>query len=228
MEEEIINAAVSFLFPPETIVPKNCITAGCNLAQSRLRIREELKRIGYAPKEGEEGSIKDYSSEERINLIVKAALSVAGGTRTFIQNNLPGVADFYPALELESFYAREASESWPGRWQAAAELSGDDAATRVLQKTGRMVGLKSSDIWQALGDGAGGYDDALGNPFAPFAFNSGFRTASVAHVKAVELGLIKRGEVAKPARFLVANECAERFAAKLRQYLTKLENEEDQ
>ena len=36
-----------------------------------------------------------------------------------------------------------------------------------------MVARKDSPVWDKIGDGAGGYRDTLGNPYPPFAFNSG-------------------------------------------------------
>ena len=52
-----------------------------------------------------------------------------------------------------------------------------------------MVALKSSPIWQALGDGAGGYRDTLGNPYPPFAYNSGLDWSDVDAEECAELGL---------------------------------------
>ena len=88
-----------------------------------------------------------------------------------------------------------------GRWVAACEESEDEDAAAVFEKTGRMVALKSSGVWQALGDGAGGYDDTLGSPFAPFAFNSGFRQTPIDRKETEELGLLEEGEEAEPAQF---------------------------
>ena len=36
-----------------------------------------------------------------------------------------------------------------------------------------FLALKSSPIWQALGDGVGGFRDTLGNPYPPFCYSSG-------------------------------------------------------
>ncbi len=57
-----------------------------------------------------------------------------------------------------------------------------------------MIALKSSGVWQALGDGAGGYTDTLGNPFAPFAFNSGYGTDGIPYNECVKLGLLDAGD----------------------------------
>ena len=68
-----------------------------------------------------------------------------------------------------------------------------------------MVALKSSGIWEALGDGAGGYDDTLGNPYPPFAFNSGMWTQDVSRADCESLGLLGSTEKAKAPEFDFAN-----------------------
>ena len=59
-----------------------------------------------------------------------------------------------------------------------------------------MVALKTSPIWAALGNGAGGYRDTLGNPFPPFAYGSGLAWADVSRDEAIELGLISSSDAA--------------------------------
>lgn len=126
--------------------------------------------------------------------------------------------DIYPAWELVRLYDRAVprgqkvgpkgtlvevpGDAWDtddGRWVAACDDAGDDDALQVFKDTGRMVALKSSDVWQSLGDGAGGYDDTLGNPFPPFAFNSGYGVEPVTVKEAVKLGLLDEGETPKAA-----------------------------
>lgn len=139
-----------------------------------------------------------------LKLVLKTVSQIRCGAERFVsdQTNLK----CYPAWELSREFDREVprgfrknavgelvpvpGQDWPSRWRAAAVASGDTAALRVLNEDGRMVALKSSRIWQALGDGAGGYMDALGYPFAPFAFDSGFDTSGVDVSKCAELGLI--------------------------------------
>jgi len=57
-----------------------------------------------------------------------------------------------------------------------------------------MVALKSSGIWQALGD----FEDGLGNPYPPFAFNSGMILQDVERDEAVKLGVIDELAVIEP------------------------------
>ena len=79
-------------------------------------------------------------------------------------------------------------DGWPARFAAACEEANDDEAAACLESTGRMVARKDSDVWQALGDGAGGYEDTLGNDFSPFAFNSGMRLFGVDRATCESLG----------------------------------------
>ena len=95
----------------------------------------------------------------------------------------------------------EAWDTADGRWFSACGEAGDTEALRVFQETGRMVALKSSGVWQALGDGAGGYTDTLGNPFAPFAFNSGYGTDELPRLECIELGLLATNEKPERAAF---------------------------
>ena len=136
---------------------------------------------------------------------------VQGGAQHVLRNWDQERVDDFPALELHRLFDREVprgserdpageENGWDYRWPAACEEAGDDDALAVFQETGRMVALKSSGVWQALGDGAGGYDDTLGNDFEPFAFNSGVGCDELSLEETLALGLMQRGEVAKPAK----------------------------
>lgn len=133
---------------------------------------------------------------------------VTQGAGNFVAQNFDQTRlDEFPALELHRVYDREVprgfkvgkggaivpdpDNDWPSRWEAAGGELVD----------GRMVALKSDPIWQALGDGEGGYEDTLGNPFAPFAFNSGYDADEVSREDAVALGLMDDEDQAQPADF---------------------------
>jgi hypothetical protein len=158
---------------------------------------------------------------DQIKFSLHVAQEVSSGAGRFLNQNLsPEVLDEYPALELKRMFNRSLprglkregktvvevpEDAWDtdnGRWQEALDACADDddqkAAMQDAFDAGRMVALKSSDIWNQLGNLR---DDALGNPFPPFAFNSGYMTYVVSRADAVELGLIGEAEEAKPARF---------------------------
>lgn len=150
-----------------------------------------------------------------MDFFLRIAREVTSGFGTFLgQNWDEDRIDLFPALELKRVYQRlvpRGSEGDPagpengwddpeGRWQAACEDAADEDAQAVFEETGRMVALKNSLVWAALGDGAGDYKDTLGNAWAPFAFNSGMDTNEVSRAEAEGLGLLDEGEEAEPAR----------------------------
>lgn len=194
----------SIVSPDQVLRPGASVTTteGFNPATLRSFIKDYLDSISYKPAEGEEGTIKDLSSDKRVDLVVKTNVQLAHGAGRFIQENAdPDVVDLFPALEFVRFEDRKEPRDWEHRWRIAARVAGDVDAARILELEGRMVALKSSGIWQQLGDGAGGYDDTLGNPYPPFAFGSGMWTEDVARDEAEELGLLDKGEKAEPAMF---------------------------
>jgi hypothetical protein len=178
------------------------VTEGFNPASLRGFIKDYLKSISYAPAAGEEGTIKDLSSDGRIDLVIKTNVETAQGAGKFIQGNLDeDVVDLWPAWELVRYEQRKVERDWSARWRIAAQVAGDAKAAACLELQGRMCALKSSDIWQALGDGEGGYTDTLGNPYPPFAFQSGMWCDDVSREEAEELGLLEKGEKAEAADF---------------------------
>lgn len=173
--------------------------------------------LTHASARAELGSfIESLTSESiaktfNLDFTIDVAEKISAGAGKFVQQNAdPEVVNLYPALELERFYERDVprgfrrgkggalipvpDDDWPSRFAAAASASGDEDAGRVLEETGRMMARKDSPLWQSLGDGAGGYDDTLGNPFPPFAFNSGYRTKAVSRADAIDVGLIQPGD----------------------------------
>lgn len=201
---EIKNTVASIIEPKQVLREgeTQTVTEGFNPATARAALREKLKALGYQPGEDVAGTIKDLSSDARINLVVKTNTELAQGAGAFIQQNSdPEVVDEYPALELVRFEERAVTRDWESRWLDAAKESGDTDAAAALQSTGRMMALKASPIWDSLGNGAGGHDDSLGNPFPPFAYNSGMWTQEVSRKEAEEAGLLKPGQAAPAAQF---------------------------
>jgi hypothetical protein len=173
------------------------VTAGLDVPTARLQIKELQKSLGMDVTDGG-GKITDLRSDARINLVLQTNRDISQGAGWFIQGQQEEVLAAFPAQELVRIESRRLVRDWKTRFRIAAQVAGDVDAARVLEFTGRMMALKSSGIWQALGDGAGGYTDALGNPFAPFAFNSGMDLRDVAYSQAVELGLLQRGDTVSP------------------------------
>jgi len=155
----------------------------------------------------EEGSMLDLFSTSRLNLILQTQQEMARGAAKNIWGNDPATLEQVPAWELVRVAAVEVprglvrkgkgvlepvpEDAWDtdnGRWQSALDESGDDEAQKIFDDTGRMVARKDSDVWAALGAGAGGHDDALGNDYEPFAFNSGMGRRAVSRPDWIALG----------------------------------------
>jgi hypothetical protein len=161
---------------------------GMNLAAARLELTRALRNMGHDTANAK--GITDPASVRRLNLIIKTRSEMAANAARV---NAQDESSVYavPAWELLRFGQRRIPRDWAARWKAAGDAVGWAGASRDY---GAMVALKSSPIWQALGDGAGGYKDTLGNPYPPFAFSSGMAWAGVERRECVKLGLISEDE----------------------------------
>lgn len=189
-----------------------------NQATGRLRLLRKLKELGYDPAIGfpddmaqippaERGSLQDLSSQQRLDLILETNMRMAAGYAQVLAGNTPYALREYPAWELVRLYHRDVprgspdsrSIGWEQRWQDAGGAVGafDHPITAVESP---MIARKDSPIWQALGDGAGGYSDTLGNPYPPFAFRSGKAWRPVARAQCAELRLVTGEESSAPAK----------------------------
>jgi hypothetical protein len=184
--QEAQVAVESLINPKEDL---EGVTVGLTPATAREELRNTIRRLGYRPGATDKG-IQDLSSDARINLVTRTNTEMAQGAGRWIRQNDPAEIDDYPALELYRASQSMEPRDWSTRWALAASRSGDRAAYDALMRHGVMAALNSSPIWQALGDGAGGYRDSLGNPYPPFAFNSNMRTRGVEREQAEALGLI--------------------------------------
>lgn len=181
-----------------------------SVASAREQIQDFFKSIDFKPAAGTEGTLLDLSSFPRIMLKLTTDLATTfGAGRHVRQNSDPDVVDAYPGLSLERVALPKggvaAERDWPERWVAACENAGDEDALRAFKTTGKMIALKSSGMWQALGDGAGGYDDTLGNPFDPLAFNTHMRQFEQERAVMERLGFLDEGEKAEPSPLDLTN-----------------------
>ena len=158
-----------------------------NRAKAMELLMEELGRMGHSPLDG--GGLTNPASIKRLDLIVNTQRGMAASVAR-MNAQTEGVLHQFPAWELTRVSGRAMPRSdWPARWAAAGASCGFEGA---LQD--RFMALKDSPIWQALGDGAGGYRDTLLNPFPPFAYGSGMGWVAVARAECIALGLIEGDE----------------------------------
>jgi hypothetical protein len=161
------------------------VTGGyINPQQAERRLREALQGLGYTPQAGfgdgkappaKPMSIQDLSSSRRIQLIIDTNVKRARSMGQVAASENPLTLMALPAWRLTRTGARKKPRgNWLARWKAAGDKCGWEGASKR-----EMVALKTSPIWAALGQGVGGYDDAIGSPYPPFAFGSGMAWVNV-------------------------------------------------
>lgn len=154
--------------------------------------QDALAAMGYDPEaEGAPlNSMRDRGSEARLALILKTQVGQARSVaRKAASAASPDFEFDFPGWELRRAGGRRAPRDWAARWRAAGEAVGWEGAAR-----GALVALKGSPIWAALGRGEGGYADTLGNPYPPFAFNSGMEWFDADRATCARLGLVDGDE----------------------------------
>lgn len=155
-----------------------------DLAQLRIEARRMLARLGYTPEEGfpgdaelgippaAAGSLRDLSSEKRLNLIMDTQVQLARGLGMKLRGS--NRSDRYPAWELvrQMKFTSQQQREWHKRWETAADNVNWEGVSRQAFDQGHMLALKTSPVWAALGSSAL-FADALNTDHPPFAFNSG-------------------------------------------------------
>jgi len=162
-------------------------------ATARMHLLRQLDALGYDAQAGgfpgaqtgtPDAGMQDLSGRRRLNLIIDTQRQMAASA-AMLAAQTPAEVEAFPAWRLERYEGRQVPrEDWPARWSAAGNSVGWAGALRS-----DAVALKSSPIWQALGDGAGGFRDALGNPYPPFAYSSGLNWSPVSAEECRTLGL---------------------------------------
>lgn len=155
------------------------LTGQVGEAEARVQIKALLDDMGYEPDPALAGGLQDLSSTPRIDLTLETNVDVARGYGWFAQGQDPLVLDAFPAQELVRFFQTGKPRDWAARWAKVGGAFYD----------GRMIALKNDPIWNKLGDSSI-FPDGLGNPYAPFAFNSGMDVRDVSREDATALGLI--------------------------------------
>ena len=162
-----------------------------NAADARTGLQAVLDELGLSDRTG---ALTDLGSARRLNLILRTQRQMAASAAR-LATQTPDTLDAWPAWRLTRMGTRAVPrDDWPARWHAAGERVGWQGAHRS-----QMVALKASPIWKALGDGAGGFRDAIGNPYPPFAFGSGLDWVDVSRDEALRLGLEPDGQAPQQA-----------------------------
>lgn len=173
---------------------------GSTEAEIRARLKETLRELGYDPLTGfpgdeqlgippaRPGSLQDLASDRRINLILDTQAQLIAGKGQQQRGLQPAALDLFPAYEFVRIKAVRVPREWLKRWAEAADNVDWKGVSRKALEAGRMVALKTSPIWAAIGSSAL-FDDALDVSHPPFCFNSGMGWREVEKAEAEQLGL---------------------------------------
>jgi hypothetical protein len=154
-------------------------------------MRGELGKLGYRPDPAKAGTIQDLTSTGRLGLIWDMNLAQAEGAAAWKTSMSEVALRVEPAMEFVRLEQRMEHRKWPARWQA---LGGIFYPGTADYPEGRMIALKTSDIWRRL--------NRFGVPWKPFDWGSGMGTRGVGRREALKLGVIKRGDPPQKAENL--------------------------
>lgn len=224
LASEVKNAAL-FSARMTQLRPLQALAAGLeamlqgtgNVADAKLLLTEVYSALGYDSEAGGfpqdapgtvppavRGTLRDLRSQRRMELTITTNYRMVTNA-AFVKRTTEDEQRRYqfPCYELvrigrrmtpRGFVRRKGGlqvapgEDWPSRFVAAGG--------ELYEKGTRMIAIKGSDVWRKLGEGAGGYKDTLGNPFAPFAFGSGYGLRELPRGECLMLGVIEEGDEA--------------------------------
>ncbi len=184
-------------------------------AYVRSAIKDFLTEVNYQPAPEDAGTIRDLSSDARVNLVIKTNRELAQGQGMWIKNQQPALLNAFPGQELFRAESREQPREWLMRWRLAGSQTGDPIGKGwTITTDERMIALKNHPIWTLIGSSAL-FKDALDVFWPPFAFNSGMWVRDVDYDETAKIGLIKSAaDIPKPVNLSAA--FAE-FAKKMKQ-----------
>jgi len=157
---------------------------GSTEAEIRAALKAKLREVGYDPLTGfpgdaelgippaRPGSLQDLGGDRRINLILDTQIQILAGKGQQQRGMEPAALDLFPAYELVRVKRSRVPRDWLKRWAIAADNVDWKGVSREAFEQGRMIALKTSPVWPALGSSAL-FDDVLDVSHPPFAFGSG-------------------------------------------------------
>lgn len=190
---DLVNQIVDPLLHPQES------GAYMNKAKARELLKEALSAMGYdATAEGVvPGSLRDLSSDGRLNLIIDTNAEMISAQARAVQGNDETVLDAYPCKELVrvsnfSAVSRGTARDWPQRWRdGGGQFYGG----------GRMIARKDDPVWTDRAF------SRFGNPYEPFDYNSGMGTREISRTEAIALGVMaanERAPMPRPLADLIA------------------------
>jgi len=150
--------------------------------ESMERLRIFLEEEGYQPKPGDEDTIRDLRTLDRMSVAIDTNVKMARGFGQY--QRLLASRQAFPAVRMVRNRIAEEPRMWSDRWalayQETAATPGATPATGNQSEPG--VALIGHPIWLAL--------SRFGNPFPPFDWGSGMGLEAVSRREAEALGIL--------------------------------------
>lgn len=151
-----------------------------NRTTARVILIQKLRQLDYDPGCGfpcERGKppLVEGPTLDRIDLMIRTEIALTRNERRCREAQDECHKFLFPGWELvllgcvnpELDSPETRIGEWERRWRAAG-----DSVKWIGARKPRMMACKDSPIWQALGNGEGGFNDGLKHPFPPFALKS--------------------------------------------------------
>lgn len=147
-------------------------------ATVRARLMELGRKLKYQPVPGEEDTLTDVFSFDRLNLAIDTNLQFAQDYGHREQGRTDELLWLYPCWELVDTNpgSTENRRNWPARWAAEG---GEFFA-------GRMIARKDDPIWTRI--------SRFGLDYGPLDFNTYHEKEDVIRSECIELGVIEDDE----------------------------------
>lgn len=157
------------------------INGEIDLATARLQLKDKLDELGYQAAPEDVGTIKDFRSDRRTDLVLNMNADFAHGYGSWLQGQDEAILDQWPAQELYRAMPAVEPRDWPSRWQDAGG---------TIYEGGRMIALKNEEIWTRI--------SRFETPYPPFDYGSHMDVRDIDRDTAMELGLVDRDTVIEP------------------------------
>lgn len=157
-------------------VTQRYINGEIGRSEARVMLRDQLDRLNYRPLPGQEGTIKDLRTVDRMNVVLDTNLEMVNGWARHArqQHTLKAL----PAQQLVRFADRKKKRNWQAIWARALSKVPKEGVTDERQ----MMALVNHPIWIAI--------SAFHTPYPPFDFNSGMGLRLIPRSLADEFGLL--------------------------------------
>ena len=154
---------------------EQCVDFRVETSDAIEALAPEIERLGYSL--NTKGAIDEWNSWKHLNMVLNQYAIMKDKEEDWEQRDSSLYSAWRLTLEVPNQY--DENRNWIERWVAAAQSVNWEGCSKI-----GCAALKTSPVWEALGNGVGGYEDWLGNPFPPFAFAS---CVDVIGIKADEL-----------------------------------------